>query len=311
MSPTLPPIVLLEPQSLLGRELLQLMEERDLRPERLVCRHLGGEPEHRVTEILGSAEVVPPLGEGALPAGSVVVIAAPPEGEVRERLESALAADPTLPVLDIAGTGLVEGPVLAGAPAVRPDPPRAVVASPGAAVAYRLARPLREFGIEAVWVAVAVPASAEGMEAVEALARHARGRLQGAGGEPKGAWAAFDLLTGWSGRTGRELAALLPGTAVAAVEARAGTFHGWAVHVGVRFGAAVDGSAVREAWESVEGLELAGEPLRLTAVTESDAVHVATPVLSADGRTLAVTALADGLRVGGAATALEILPALV
>ena len=52
-------------------------------------------------------------------------------------------------------------------------------------------------------------------------------------------------------------------------------------------------------------------PLSLDACVESGLVALSMPRLSRDGRLLAVTAMVDGLRVGGAATALQILRSLL
>jgi len=313
MSRTLPPITLLEPLSLAGREFLQVMEERDAVPERLRFFHLGEAEEHQVAELAGSAELVPPFsGETPLPPGGVVLIAAPPSPARRQTLADALAADESLAVLDMAGTGLAGGPVLAGPPEAKLWPPRAAVASPGAAIVHALAAPLLDLGLEGVWAAVEVPASARGREGVETMAQQAAARLQGLPpAEDGGPAAAFDLAPAAEGRSAAEIAALLPDVPVAATETLAGVFHGWTVHVGLRFGRSVPAEAILGRWEASGAITADGPSLRLTSVVESDTVHVGPLALSADGRQAAVTACADGLRIGGAVTALEILPALV
>ncbi len=313
MTRTLPPIILLEPLSLLGRELLQVMEERDLVPDRVRFFHLGESEEHQVAELRGAAELVPPFSGEELPSGdAVLVIAGTPSPGRREALERVLADDDSIAVLDMAGTGLIDGPVLAGPPATKLWPPRVTVASPGAATVYGLAAPLLDEGLEGVWAAVEVPASARGREGVEAMARRATARLQGIppAGED-GPAEAFDLAPAEDGRSAAEIAALLPDVASSTAEVLVGVFHGWTVHVGLRFSNPVTAGRILARWDAAGTITRDGAALRLSAVVESDTIHTGPLALSADGRQLAVTACADGLRVGGATTALEILPALV
>ena len=60
-----------------------------------------------------------------------------------------------------------------------------------------------------------------------------------------------------------------------------------------------------------EGLELVSLPVSLDSITDSDRVIVTQPWFSPDRTQLALTMMADGLRVGGALTAVEILQALL
>ncbi len=313
MATTLPPITLLEPLSLLGRELLQVLEERDAAPERLYTYHLQDDEEHQLAEITGEAGLVAPLTDDeALPAGSVVIIAGTPSPSRRAILEQALASDESLAVLDLAGTGLIEAPVLTGPPEGKLWPPRAAVGAPGTVAVAWLAAPLLDLGLEGIWAAVEVPASAGGREAVEALARQAVARLQG---EPaaaeQGGPAAFDVVPAPGRRVQSEIAGLFPGGGTAVTTVLAGVFHGWTVHLGLRFREPVREEIVLARWEASGAVVMEGPALRLSSVVESERLHVGPLELSAGGRQLAVTACADGLRVGGVATALEILPALV
>lgn len=314
MSHSLPAICLLEPLSLVGRELLQLMEERELQPQRIVSFHLGDDEEHQVAEIGGEPAVVPPLDSpDQVPDGLPIVIAAPPEATRRGVLADLLAERAEQPVLDVARTGLVEDPLLAGAPPGKLWPPRAAVASPGATVVAQLAAPLAELGLEALTAVVEVPASASGREAVEALARQAAARLQGLPAEEDGGGAAlaFDIAMAADAATAEEVARLLPGIESAVSDVYTGIFHGWVVHLSLRFESRVHADRILGRWEASGTVQQDGENLRLSGVVESDRIHIGPVRLSGAGRQVVVTAAADGLRVGGAATALEILPALI
>jgi aspartate-semialdehyde dehydrogenase len=315
MSHDLPAICLFEPLSLVGRELLQLMEERKLQPQRVVAFHLGADEEHQVAEIGGEPALVPPLeSEDQVPEELPIIVAAPPEPARRQVLADLLGQRAEQPVLDIARTGLVEGPLLAGAPPGKLWPPRAVVASPGATVIARLAAPLAELGLEALAAVVEIPASASGRGAVESLARQAAARLQGLPVEEEGGEAAamaFDIGMVADPAVSGEVARLLRGIESVVSEMRTGTFHGWVVHLSLRFGARVHRDRILGIWESSGTVQQVGEDLRLSGVMESDCIHIGPLRLSEAGRQAVVTAAADGLRLGGAATALEILPALI
>lgn len=314
MSRNLPAICLLEPLSLLGRELLQLMEERGPRPERVLEFHLGRDDDQQVAEILGEPALVQPLTAGEqVPEEAPLVIAGPVSEERRPVLRALLAQRPTQPVLDLAGTGLVRGPVLTGPPEAPIQPPQVVLASPGAAAVAGLVRPLREFGVRSISAVVEVPASARGREAVESLARRAAARLQGLPPEEApgtDSAPAFDLVPNGEGRTAADLRQLLPGVEIAAFEVRVGMFHGWTVHLGLRLAEPVHPERLGELWKTTGNIVLDGPEFRLSGTVESDRIHVGPLAVSEAGGQVAVTAAVDGLRLAAAA-ALEILPVLV
>ena len=314
MSQNLPAICLLEPLSLLGRELLQVMDERDARPERVLGFHLSRENEQQVAEILGEPALVAPLtAVEQVPEETPLVIAGPVSEGRRPVLQALLAQRPNQPVLDLAGAGLVQGPVLAGPPEESIRPPQVVLASPGAAAVSGLVRPLRELGVQAISAVVEVPASAWGREAVESLARRASARLQGLPAEEaSGADSApaFDVVPNPEGRTAADLRQLLPGVEIAALEVRVGVFHGWIVHLGLGFAEPVHPERLGELWKTTGHIDLAGPEFRLSATVESDRIHVGPFAVSEGGGQVVVTAAVDGLRLAAAA-ALEILPVLV
>ncbi len=314
MQQTLPPICLIEPLSLIGRELLQLLDERDLTTERIHAVHVGEEEEHQVADIGGEPALVAPLTEtDQVPEGHLILIAGDPSPLRRPVLRKIIEERTEQPILDLARTGLIEEPVFSGPPAGKLWPPRAAVASPGATIVAQLAGPLVGLGLEAISAVVEVPASARGREAVEALARNAAARLQGLPADegPEADLVAFDLTVGTKGRCAEEVALLLPGVETAIAEVRTGVFHGWAVHLGLSFSDRVHPDRILGMWDASDAVDRFDSGLLLSRVVESDRIHTGPLTLSSQGRQVTVTAAADGLRVGGAATALEILPALI
>jgi len=306
----LPPIHLLDPLTLTGRELLDLLRDAGARAS---FAHTREEDEHQIAELAGRAELVPPLADpDDVPGDAVVVVTAEPAPDRREALEALLAGRPQQRVLDLAPRPVVPGATVAAtAPPRRPEPPRLRVASPGAAGLHHLLEPLEPLGLEAATAVVERPASAAGMEGVERLAGQAAARLQGRPPDPlpDGAVLAFNLLAETDPDLADEVGQLLPRTPVAVTAARSGAFHGWAIHLGLAFAAATRPDAVAEAWRGSGRIEVVRGPLALDRATERDRVLATVPEVA--GRHAVTVAVLDGLRVGGAATALEILPALL
>lgn len=314
MQQTLPPICLIEPLSLIGRELLQLLDEQGFTPERVHALHVGEEDEHQVADIGGEPALVAPLTETEqVPEGHLVLIAGVPSPLRRPILRAVIEERTDQPILDLSGSGLIKEPVFSGPPTGKLWPPRAAVASPGSTIVAQLAGPLVGLGLEAVSAVVEVPASARGREAVEALAQNAAARLQGmpADGGPEDGLVAFDLTAGKVGRSPEEVALLLPGVETAIAEVRTGVFHGWAVHLGLRFSDRVHPDRIIGLWDASDAVDRFESGLFLSRVVETDRIHTGPLTMSSGGRQVTVSAAADGLRVGGAATALEILPALI
>jgi aspartate-semialdehyde dehydrogenase len=90
-----------------------------------------------------------------------------------------------------------------------------------------------------------------------------------------------------------------------------GCFHGHLAHLGLSFEHRLDEHDVRQALELAEGLFTDSLPISLDSVPDQDCVFVTPPLLSPDGTQLALTMMADGLRVGGALIAIQILEALL
>ncbi|GEM_PF-3790784 len=244
----------------------------------------------------------------------MVVLAGATETRRLDELARAAAGLGTV-VLDMAGCGgllPVSTPVLPPLTG-RPDPPVLRVPHPGVVAARAVLDPLADLGIGHATLHVVEPASARGKASVEDLARQAAARLRGeppgdAGGEPA---LAFNLVTAAPDRLAAEAVRLLDPVPVAVTRAVDGRFHGHVIHLGVVFEHPVEYDEVEERWADSERLVHSGEALSVDTVPDSHAVHMGMPVLSRDGRGLGVTAAVDGLLVGGALSALELLTALL
>jgi hypothetical protein len=82
------------------------------------------------------------------------------------------------------------------------------------------------------------------------------------------------------------------------------------VSLALSFERAVEANEVKETLEQVENLEVVPPPLGLDGVPDSDSISVAPPSLSAEGSQLALVLMVDGLRIGGALTACDILDSM-
>ena len=104
---------------------------------------------------------------------------------------------------------------------------------------------------------------------------------------------------------------ILPDLPLAVTRTLSSSFHGHLAHLGLSFERRVEPNDVRDVLAQAEGIEIESPPISLDSVPDRDHVVVTPPTLSPDGSQLALTMMADGLRVGGALTAVEILEALL
>ncbi len=107
-----------------------------------------------------------------------------------------------------------------------------------------------------------------------------------------------------------EAADLIPGIPLAVTRTLSGSFHGNLVHLTIEFPEPVDDPELREAFDASADIVVGETPISLDLVPDRDHVLLAPPQLSPDRRVVAITAMVDGLRIGGALTAVEILRAL-
>ena len=162
-------------------------------------------------------------------------------------------------------------------------------------------------------LAVVDPVSAFGREAIEILARQAAQRVQGAQVEEQihGQILAFNAVAVESDELQEDASLLFPDLPLAVTRTLSGHFHGHLAHLGLSLEQRLDGGDLRDALSQAEGLVIESLPVSLDGVPDRDEVIVTPPWISPDGKQLALTMMADGLRVGGALTAVEILQAIL
>jgi aspartate-semialdehyde dehydrogenase len=187
------------------------------------------------------------------------------------------------------------------------------VAHPALVATSRLVSVLAHFGDMRGMLAIVDPVSTYGREAIELLARQTATRLQG---EPVtaliyGHVRTFNVIAIDAFELQEEAAQVMPNVPLAVTHSLSGVFHGHLAHLGLVFSERVDPDDIRDALSQTEGIEISDLPVSLDAVPDRDSAVITPPVMSPDGRQLAVTVMADGLRIGGALTAIDILESLV
>jgi aspartate-semialdehyde dehydrogenase len=107
-----------------------------------------------------------------------------------------------------------------------------------------------------------------------------------------------------------EAADLIPEIPIAVTRTIAGCFHGHVAHITIELAEAVDDPDLRDAFDAADDIVIGEPPISLDVVPDRDHVLLAPPQLSPDRRIVALTAMVDGLRLGGALTAIDILRAM-
>ena len=107
-----------------------------------------------------------------------------------------------------------------------------------------------------------------------------------------------------------EAAELIPEVPLAVTRTLAGCFHGHVAHLAIELAEPVDDPELREAFDTATDIVVGEAPISLAVVPDRDHALLTPPQLSPDRRIVALTAMVDGLRLGGALTAVEILRAM-
>ncbi|NOZ95538.1 MAG: hypothetical protein GXP47_12505 [Acidobacteria bacterium] len=309
-------IALIDPTSLVGKELARLLPTWPGLSPTVDSFHTGTEEEHRVAEVGGGAALVAPLDDPMVLAGYDGVLTAGREATPRmTALAEALDELPQeLPVVDAARAPVLRAATRVAAPAAQtqelplhfrvPDP--SVVATLHVLEAVSGLRPL------AAGIHSEEPVSVLGPGAVQALARQAAARLQGepAPTEELGAVLAFNFRGLPDDGAGAEASALLAPVEVSLTRAAVGRFHGHVVHLSLLFPEAISAETFETLCRSSESLRMAPAGLDMAEAPDSGSILVGPPSVSSSGRLLTVTATLDGLLFGGARTALELLDSL-
>lgn len=315
MAPTAPRLLVIDPLSLMGREILLLLE-RDLQlPGALSYYHTADDDEHQIAELAGQPALVPPLESVSEIADYDGILVA--SDATSARLDSLLGLvddRPDTPLVDISRCDLlreVTEPAVGarhswGSVHVR-------VAHPSLVAFSILLDAVGHLGPLGGSVAAVEPASSLGVAAVESLARQAGQRIQGAPVEEliNESVLAFNLVVSDNEDLDQDAATLFPDLDLAVTRSLAGHFHGHVAHICLHFPEPIEEYELHEALSSDTRIVAHEPPFALDATPETDQVTVLRPRLSRNRRCLATTALFDGLRIGGALTALEILQSIL
>jgi len=307
-------LLVLDPLTLIGREFLNSGDVLDHMGLELDFRHTDVDPEHQIAELLGGPALVPPLESiEDFDGQDVILVASDNLGSRHDLLIEFLERSPDTAVIDMARlAGLVDRTT----PSIGRDVSEARhlrVAHPALVIASRLAEVLSHLGDLRGTLAVVDPVSAFGRDAVELLANQSRERLTGSAVQDMiyGHIRAFNVIATDAADLQEEAAIVLPKVPLAVTHSLSGVFHGHLVHIGLSFSDSLDHDDVRDALSQAEGIEISDLPVSLDATADRDHAIITPPSISPDGRQLALTAMADGLRVGGALTAINILETLV
>lgn len=304
-------LTLIDPLSLIGREVIRLMDEGEETAFELRALHTSTEEEHQVAELVGEAALVAPLRsiENLEGSSAILVASEDPDAELR-LLEEFVSLNPQVPLIiagPIEGVGIRPMPVghISGE---RPDPPHMRIAHPCLVAAQALTGALSHFGITSIAITSMEPVSAFGGEAVEILANQAIERLNGQAVQDTidGLTAAFSTIVLDEGQLVEDAAFLWPSFQVTVSRLLSGNFHGHLAQVSLTCEHPVDRNELFEALESQPILTLAEAPVGTDMVTDANGVFVVPSPSSADDRHLGFTLMVDGLRIGGALTALRI-----
>jgi hypothetical protein len=303
-------LLVLDPLTLLGRELLAFSDRLAHRAPELEFRHTSIDDEHQIADLEVGPALVPPLdGPDELEGFDVIIVASDAQGSRHDHLLDFLKHHPEAGVLDLSRleflheiTDPLDGRTSTESRQVR-------VAHPMLVATARVVEVMSAFGLVGGSLAVVDPVSTGGREAIDLLVKQAIQRLRG---EQVSELIfdhvrAFNVVAIDSFALQEEAARVLPDVPFAVTHCLSGTFHGHLGHLSLSFDQPAAPEMVREALAETEDLEAADFPAALNAVPDTDRVLVTPAALSADGRQVALTLMTDGLRIGGALTALAIL----
>ncbi|NOZ79101.1 MAG: hypothetical protein GXP48_07980 [Acidobacteria bacterium] len=315
MNPSDAPIALVDPLTLQGRQVLQLVKRFPEIARRLTAFNTVEEGEHQVTDVGGEAMLVPPLEPGeALDSCSAFLLASDRWTPRLHSLMDHLLDHPDAIFVDLS---YLEELWHLGTPAAEPQQARHVrrlrVVHPAMVAAVHTVRPLIDLGLRSLNVMAMDPVSAFGREAIGRLAQQASARLQGnrAKHDIGGETLAFSSVAVPAGEMQEDAATLLPGVSVTVNRLLTGWFHGHMTNLAMTFDVPVAEGDIIARWKANPKLRASRNPLRLDTVVDQETILVAIPSFAADHRSLAVTTMADGLLIGGALTALELLGSLI
>jgi hypothetical protein len=306
--------LILDPLTLKGREFLRSSDPLEGIVGEWDFRHTDLDEEHQIADMTQGPALVPPLdGPDDLVGADVIVVVSDGWSSRHEHLLAHLDDNPETILLDLTGLENLRDRTTPSIGDVGPDSRQLRVAHPALFATSRVAEVLSHLSALRGSLAVVEPASAFGREGIEILARQATQRAQGAPVADRilGHVLAFNAVAVESDELQEDAALLLPDLPLAITRTLSGSFHGHLAHLGLSFERRVEPGDVRDVLAQADAIEIDSLPISLDSVPDRDNVVVTPPSLSPDGTQLALTMVADGLRVGGGLTAVEILESLL
>jgi len=307
-------ILVLDPLTLIGREFLRCDERLGAIAGEFEFRHTALDDEHQISEIASGPALVPPLDDPEeLDGFDAVVVASDAVSSRHDHLLAFLDDHPRAAVVDLSRLACLDGRTRPSNGEAPYDERQLRVAHPALVAAAAVIEVLAPFGRLHGSLAAVDPVSTSGREAVELLAQQARQRALGAPVNERihGHVLAFNMVPVDSDELQQEASLLLPDTPLAVTRCLSGCFHGHLAHLGLGFSQNVETHDIDEALSQAETIAVEDLPLSLDSVIDNDQVMASAPVVSSDGRQVAITLMADGLRIGGALTAIDILESLI
>jgi len=308
-------ILITDPLTLIGREFIRCLENAPDLAVEVDYRHTSTDDEHQIAELGAKPALVPPLDDPTEIAGlGIVVVTSDTETERTGHLENLLIRHPEVTLVDVSRLPrLAELTIPAiGETVGATDRWHLRVAHPSLVAAAKILLALRPLEPVRGSVAAVDPVSIFGRGALETMVQQAGRRIQG--GEPEhdidGHVLAFNQVAVDADALTEEAAELIPDTPLAVTHTLSGCFHGHVAHIAIELAEPVDDPELRDAFDAVDDIVIGEPPISLEVVPDRDHVLLAPPQLSPDRRIVSMTAMMDGLRLGGALTAIEILRAM-
>jgi hypothetical protein len=307
-------ILVLDPLTLAGKEFLGYDQRLASIGGELDFRHTALDDEHQIAEIGAGAAMVPPLDAPEdLMDVDVIVVASDGKSSRHDHLLAFLDDNPDQAIVDITRVGFLDSRTHPSAGTELSESRQLRVAHPAIVATGIVVEALAHLGKCCGSLAAVDPVSSFGHEGVSLLVSQAEQRMQGASVDDRidGHILAFNLVAVDGDMLQNEAASLLPETPLAVTRSLSGSFHGHLAFLGLSFDNPVEPQDIDEALSLAAGIEVAGFPLGLDSVPDTDHVVVMPPAMSPDHTQLALTLMIDGLQIGGSLTALDILEGLL
>lgn len=302
-------IALIDPMTLLGRECLNELRERNYDLDEVTLFHTSEVEEHQVTAAGGRAMLVSRLQEpDDLADTEIMVLCSDAETERLDILDRVLETRQDLLLVDASSISRYEhlGKAIASGK-MMPSSRRVRVADPALVMATHLLEAFDGFQIRGISLVSVQPVSALGESGIQILAGQAARRLRGENIDQDERILAFNMNTSDPGRLRRDGAALFPGLELTVALVTGSCFHGHLLHLGLRFVKPVTAEEVETVLRSSDVLRRVDFPMDLSLVPDQRQILVGEPFLSESGASLLLQAMADGSRVGGAIILADLL----